>query len=82
LGAAAAARERALHHLGETRAAVQLAESALISLQSGEAAPAGRISIHELPTESNIAGMVWVQVQTTVNGRQATLVGLIPAGHS
>ena len=103
LGAAVAAQDRALHHLADSRAAMRLAESTLISLQAGDTvAPApgngnpgesrgggfangpsaGNVTIRQLSTDSSAAGMVWVQVQATVNGRHAALVGLVPRGGS
>jgi hypothetical protein len=82
LGAAAAARERALHHLADTRAAMRAAESALISLQSGDTRPAEGVAIRRLPDVSPNPLSEWVQVRATVNGREAQLVGLVPKGRS
>ena len=82
LGAAVASRERALHHLADVRAAQRLAESALISLQSGQTAPAEGISIRDLPDASPNLQSKWVQVTATVNGRQAQIIGLVAKGPS
>lgn len=82
LGAAAAARQRALHHLADSRAADRLAEAALISLQTGQAAPAGSIVIRDLSTASPVPAQSWIEVHATVNNRQADIIGLVPKGRS
>ena len=82
LGSAAAARQRALHHLADSRAASRLAESVLISLQSAQPAPAGSIVIREISTASPVPAEKWIEVQATVNNRQADIIGLVPKGRS
>jgi hypothetical protein len=82
LGAAVASRERALHHLADTRAAQRLAEATLISLQSGEAAPTDGIAVRDLADGSPSPQSKWVEVTATVNGRRAQIVGLVPRGAS
>ncbi len=82
LGAAVAARERALHHLADIRAAQRLAESALICLQSGEVAPAEGVAVRDLADAPANPQNKWVEVTATVNGRQAQIVGLVPKGSS
>ena len=77
LATGAAARQRVLLHLADTRSAQQTAEAAIISLQSGQ--PAGdRVAVHNLSTASPIDGKIWVQVDATVNNRHAEIVGLVP----
>jgi type II secretory pathway pseudopilin PulG len=79
LGAAAASRQRAMQHLADSRSAQRAAEAAIISLQSGHPAGDG-VVVHELSTVSPIDGKIWVQVEATVNHRQAEIVGLVPKG--
>jgi len=81
LGLAVVSHQRGLKHLADSRSATRLAESALISLQSGQSPsiPAGsNLAVHELPVSPDIPGNVWIEVDATVNGRQASLVGLVP----
>jgi hypothetical protein len=70
---------RLLKHLADSRAATRLAESELISLQAGEPVDQGKFAVHQLPTASGSPGMQWVEVSATVDGRGASLVGLVPA---
>ncbi|HEX4055649.1 MAG TPA: type II secretion system protein [Tepidisphaeraceae bacterium] len=80
LGGAAAMHQRSLKHLDATRAASHLAESALLSMQSGQpprAAEKKSLAIHEL-SSADVPGMSWVEVRATVHGRSASLVGLVP----
>lgn len=80
LGAAAAMHQRGLKHLDDTRAASHLAESALLSMQSGQTPRAvgeQSLSIHELPS-ADVPGMTWVEVRATMHGQSASLVGLVP----
>ncbi len=82
LGGGAAMHQRGLKHLADTRAASRLAESALLSMQSGQtphaASPgAPGPAVREL-SPADVAGMSWVEVRATVHGRAASLVGLVP----
>jgi type II secretory pathway pseudopilin PulG len=81
LGFAAASHQRGLKHLADSRSATRLAESALISMQSGQSPsiPANsNLAFHELPVSPEFPGKVWIEVDAAVNGRQASLVGLVP----
>jgi type II secretory pathway pseudopilin PulG len=88
LGFAAATHQRGLKHLADSRSATRLAESALISMQSGQSPsiPANvegkpstsNLAFHELPASPDVPGNVWIELDAAVNGRQASLVGLVP----
>jgi type II secretory pathway pseudopilin PulG len=79
IGAAGAAHQRALKHLDDARAATHLAESALLSMQSGQKPVAGsELAVRELPSPADLAGMSWVEVRASVHGKSASLVGLVP----
>jgi type II secretory pathway pseudopilin PulG len=80
LSTAATKHDRAAHHLDDTRAATRQAESALLTMQAGQAAiTCESLTITKLPDSSTqIPGMTWVEVQATVNARTATLIGLVP----
>lgn len=78
LGAAAGWHYRALKHLADTRAATRLAESTLISLQTGQPVAAADSKCRELSAATDLPGMTWVEVSATVDGRSASLVGLVP----
>jgi len=88
LGLAVASHQRGLKHLADSRSATRLAESALISLQSGQSPsiPAdaegkpstSNLAFHELSVSPDFPGQVWIEVHAAVNGRQASLVGLVP----
>jgi hypothetical protein len=82
LGSAADARQRALNHLADSRAAERLAESALISLQAGQAAPGGAVIVHNLSIAAPVPDRNWVEVDATVNKREAAIIGLVPKGRS
>ena len=79
LAAAATWHYRLLQHLADSRAATRAAESALVSMQAGEPVGQGKFAVHALPTASDSPGMQWVEVSATVDGRSASLVGLVPA---
>jgi hypothetical protein len=81
LGAAANWHQRALTHLADSRSATRLAESAILSMQSGQTpSPAGdaALTIHKLSDSSDIPGKTWVQVDATVANHRASLIGLVP----
>jgi|ERR1700678_2331059 hypothetical protein len=81
LGAAADWHQRALRHLADSRSATRLAESAILSMQSGQTPPASgdaALTIHKLSNSSDIPGKTWVEVDATVGKRHASLVGLVP----
>ena len=81
LGAAADFHQRALRHLADSRAAVRLAESALLSMQSGQTPPSygdASLTFHRLSGSSDSPGKTWVRVEAAVGGRRASLVGLVP----
>jgi hypothetical protein len=79
LAAAGTWHYRLLKHLADSRAATRAAESALISIQAGEPVDQGKFAVRQLPTASDALGMQWVEVSATVDGRSASLVGLVPA---
>jgi len=88
LGLAVASHQRGLKHLADSRSATRQAESALISMQSGQSPsiPAdvegkpstSNLAFHELPVSPELSSNVWIEVDATVNGRPASLVGLVP----
>jgi hypothetical protein len=79
LGAGATWHNRALAHLADARAASRLAESALTSLQSNQhPTNAPTVHYHQIAQASDFPGMTWVEVNATVNGRSASLIGLVP----
>jgi hypothetical protein len=81
LTAGARRQERGIHRLADTRAAYRLAESTLISLQGGQSPTMpddSRLLIHELSPCAEKPGMSWAEVQTTINGQQAGVIGVIP----
>jgi type II secretory pathway pseudopilin PulG len=79
LAIAAGWNRRALDHLSDSRAAARLAESSLISLQSGQAPASGApITFRKLSASTEIPGHAWVEVDAAVKKHHATLVGLVP----
>jgi hypothetical protein len=82
LSKAIGAHQSGINHLADTRAASRLAESAMSSMQSGEAPMAGdanqSIAIRKDSPAAGITGMSWVEVDAGVDGRHASLVGLVP----
>jgi hypothetical protein len=81
LGAAAAMQQRSIKHLDDIRAAYRLAESALLSISSGQPTPAGQsVRVRKLQNSPRASGMDWVEAQASVRGCTARLVGLVPAG--
>jgi Tfp pilus assembly protein PilX len=81
LGVAADWHQRALRHLADSRSATRLAESAILSMQSGEtpsqSGDAG-VTISKLSDASDVPGKAWVRVEATVGNRRSSLVGLVP----
>jgi hypothetical protein len=69
---------RALSHLADSRAATRLAESALISLQFGQHPTDKTIHLVPLRQPTEIPGTTWLEVTATINGRSASLTGLVP----
>jgi type II secretory pathway pseudopilin PulG len=83
LAVAVGRHHRGSDRLAESRAAVNLAEDALTALQAGQAigqsAPGISVKVEKLDTPASVPGMVWATVQTQVNGRGATITGLVRA---
>lgn len=75
---------RATQRLADERAATWAAERVLSGLQSGGArdeqvdVDGAGIRIESAEGGKAPAGHAWVRVRADVNGRQATLVGLVP----
>jgi len=70
-----------LAHLSDSRASARVAESVLTAMQFGRTPPAAddaKVSVKQLATPSEAAGMVWVEVTAEISKRSATLVGLVP----
>jgi hypothetical protein len=81
LGLAADWHQRALRHLADSRSATRLAESAILSMQSGQApSPSGdaALTVRKLSDSSDVPGKTWVEVDATVGNRRASLIGLVP----
>ena len=76
-------QQRASNRLAESRASVSLAEQTLTSLQSGQSTPkvpeGAEIRVNRLDTPSGAGGLVWATVETKVDGRSASLTGLVRA---
>jgi hypothetical protein len=73
-------QQTALMHLRNSRAAVHLAEATL-SDRSFPMPPDSRVAVHPLTAASRpSAGLVWIKVTATVDGRSAELIGLSTAG--
>jgi Tfp pilus assembly protein PilX len=76
LAAVLGRQHRAVQKLADTRAATQLAESVLTELQAGRAQPKpggeADVSVEVRPAGD------WVEVDVTVRGARATLVGPAP----
>jgi len=77
-------QQLALRRLADSRAACRLAENTLANLRSGRAAPhpaadTDTVRWRRIDLPRPPAGMVWVQVDATVNGRQNSLIGLVPS---
>jgi hypothetical protein len=81
LSVADGSHQRALKHLADSRSATRLAESALISMQSGQSLSIPTdcdLAFRELSPSPGLPGQVWIEVDAAVNGRRASLVGLVP----
>jgi hypothetical protein len=77
-------RQAVVDHLADSRAATRVAEQTLTALQSGQAAPMGdaetKIEIRPAgAAAADVAGLRWVTVEITRNGRKASLTGLAKA---
>jgi type II secretory pathway pseudopilin PulG len=74
---------RAANQLAQTRRAVRAAEGALTQLQAGRSVETGSegmiIQVRDAAGDAIPPGQRWVEVQATVGGQHATLVGLVPA---
>jgi type II secretory pathway pseudopilin PulG len=68
------AHRRTEQRLSDTRAAGNLAESALCDLQQGR--PAKQVRIEKLTGGTMVNGYTWVRVTATVNHRSSVLTGL------
>ncbi len=83
LAVAVGRHHRGADRLAGSRAAVNLAEDGLTALQAAQPlpqVPAGAtIDVQKLDHPSNVEGAVWASVQTKINGRTATLTGLVRA---
>jgi hypothetical protein len=84
--ASAVGRERTAElRLADDRAAVRVAEHALLDLQNSQPLPPlpadVRVAVHAV-SDAPVApaGFAWADVEATVRGRQASLVGIVPAG--
>ncbi len=77
----AVSRQRvASGRMADRRGATWAAEHALVQLQSHQPAGEG-VKIEPLAADAAPAGYAWVRVRTELNGRTATLVGLIPSNN-
>lgn len=69
--------------LANSRAAVHLAEHALLNLQHGQALPRPgndeRLSIQPAATGHAPAGFAWAKVDAVVRGQHRALLGVVPA---
>ena len=82
LAVGAARHFRASQRLSDSRAAALLAEQTLTALQSGGVMPAdnkAKVVVKRLDVSSNARGLIWATVDAQVNGRTASLTGLIRA---
>ena len=76
-----ARRERdAQAALAASRASARAAEAVLTDMQSGKPAPTDAQGVRVLPLDlaADTPLMQWVEVDVTIDGRSATLVGLVP----
>jgi len=84
LSKAAGAHQNGISHLADMRAASRLAESAMLSMQVGQSrVPVDEnqsIAVRPVSQGTEISGMSWVEIDATVHGRSAELVGLVPSG--
>jgi type II secretory pathway pseudopilin PulG len=76
---ATASERRALERLSDTRQAQRTAETELLLMQAGQSSPLpDGVIVQKLPDSSDVSGMVWTQMHSTVNGRPVDLIGLVP----
>jgi hypothetical protein len=76
---AIANERRALERLSDTRQAQRTAEMQLLLMQAGQSSPpSDGVMVQKLPDSSDVSGMLWTQVHSTVNGRPVDLVGMVP----
>lgn len=68
---------RAMRSLADGRRAAELAEQALLELRTSGKTQV-KAEVRRLPSEG-LQGQMWIEVRTSVGGRSATLVGLVPA---
>ena len=84
-------QSKASNRLSDSRMATALAEQTLTALQTGGAVPltseGKSVRIKRLDTPSEVKGLAWATVEARVNGRSASLSGLVrdealPGGQS
>lgn len=81
LGIAAGAHHRGLTRLIAVRAASHLAEASLLTLQQGATLSAQKnapVSVESLAPDDSRGPDTWVRVTARVEGRSASLIGLVP----
>jgi type II secretory pathway pseudopilin PulG len=85
LAVAMGRQRQSVTRFGDSRAAVHLAERALLNLQRGRPLPPvddqTAISVKNLDTPGT-GSQVWVEVSATVRGRTQNLIGLVPAAEA
>ena len=83
LAVALGRQQKVLNRVADSRAALRIAEATLTAMQTHRiaptAAPASAVRIIKLDTPCECSGYAWAKVQATVNGRSASLVGVVPA---
>jgi len=81
LAVAVSRGQRASARLADSRAAVNLAEKTLVALQAGLTtpdAPAGaKVQVEKVEAPETPKGLAWATVTAQVNGRSASLTGLV-----
>lgn len=75
-------QNRAGQQLAESREVIRLAERTLMEMQAARGIPAAGadqgVRVRRLPGGQEVAGWVWVEVQTESSGHRAALTGLVP----
>ena len=82
LAGAVGRQRQASDRLANSRDAVNLAEQTLTAMQSGQDAPkaSGDLKVVVTPAEGKASeGMKWVKVEVRINGRSASVIGLVRA---
>jgi hypothetical protein len=79
LAVALGREQKVMNRLADSRAALRLAEETLTALQSKTAAPQAGVRVMKLDAPCDAPGCSWAKVQATVNGRSATLIGVVPS---